>query len=250
MAVGLLAVSNAHADDVRVAVAANFTAPLETLAEVFAAQTPHRLKISSGASGGLYTAIKQGAPYDLLLSADQVRPQRLVAEGDAEPASLCTYAVGRLTLWSADAGRIPEKDPASALRQPGLRYVALANPDVAPYGAAAREVLQKLGLWEALAGKRVQGMDIGQAFQMVATGNAELGFVAASALVDGKRGGSRWDVPPDRYAPLAQDAVLLKRAQDKAAARSFLEFLGGAAARALIERHGYARAVSGACGGT
>lgn len=238
----------AHAGEATIAVAANFTAPVEKLAEAFAAQSTHRVKIASGATGGLYTSIKQGAPYDLLLSADQARPQRLIAEGDAVPGSLCTYAVGRLALWSSDADRIPSKDPTSALRNPALRHVAIANPDVAPYGAAAREVLQTLGLWDTLAGKRVQGMDIGQTFAMVSTGNAELGFVAASALADGSAGGSRWDVPAELHAPLAQDVVLLKRAAANEAALAFHAFLGSSDARALIEHYGYARAASGACG--
>lgn len=238
----------ARAEEATVAVAANFSAPAAALAESFARQPGgHRVRISSGSTGGLYTSIKQGAPYDLLLSADSARPQRLAEEGDAVAASRCTYALGQLVLWSTDADRIGD-DPRAALQDPALRHLAIANPDVAPYGAAAREVLQGFGLWEPLAAKRVQGMDISQTWQMVASGNAELGFVAASAL-SGETRGSRWNVPPGLHAPLAQDAVLLKRGADNAAAVAFLRYLGSAEARALIRAQGYALADSGACGG-
>lgn len=243
----LLVSAGAAAAEATVAVAANFSAALQQLATDFAARTEHRLRIASGATGGLYTAIRQGAPYDLLLAADSERPQRLVAEGEALADSRCTYAVGRLVLWSAERGRIGP-DPVMALANPALRHLAIANPDVAPYGAAAREVLQHFGLWQALSPRLVQGMDIGQTYQMVATGNAELGLVAESALVDDTRRGSRWDVPPAFHAPLNQDAVLLRRGANNPAALAFLHYLGGSSARQRIEALGYARAATGACG--
>lgn len=244
----LLVAGRAQADEAIVAVAANFAAPIEKLAEAFAAQSPHRIKVSSGSTGGLYTLIVQGAPFDLLLSADQARPERLVNEQRAIADSRCTYAVGQLVLWSSDPARIGD-DPEATLRNPGWRHLAIANPDVAPYGAAAREVLQGMKLWDTLAPKLVQGVDIGQAYHMVSSGNAELGFVAASSLTAARQtGGSRWNVPADLHAPLSQDAVLLNRGKDNAAARDFLAFLGSEAGRSLIRDYGYGIADSNACG--
>lgn len=243
----LLISASTSASEATVAVAANFTAPLQQLIADFSAHSTHRLRVASGSTGGLYTAIRQGAPYDLLLAADSLRPQRLVEEGVAVAGSRCTYAVGRLILWSADPSAIAA-DPVMALAHPALRHLAIANPDTAPYGVAAREVLEGLGLWQALAPRLVRGMDIGQTYQMVATGNAEIGFVAASSLPTPDPTGSRWEVPPQLYSPLTQDAVLLQRAQDNPAALAFLRYLGSAPALQRIAALGYAPANRRACG--
>lgn len=231
-----------------VAVAANFLAPAEQLAARFEADSGHRLRLASGSTGSLYTLVSQGAPFDLLLAADQARPLRLGAAGLAVAETRCTYALGRLLLWSAEAARIGE-DPQAALRDPALRHLAIANPATAPYGAAAQQVLRQLGLWDALQERLVRGMDVGQTYHMVVTGNAELGFIAASSLAAAPSpGGSRWRVPASLHAPLAQDAVLLRRGAGNAAAEGFLRFLGSDAAWPTIARYGYARPASAACG--
>ncbi|MDT0498090.1 molybdate ABC transporter substrate-binding protein [Algiphilus sp. W345] len=238
----------AQAADATIAVAANFAAPVEQLVEAFEQQTGHSLRVSSGSTGSLYTLITQGAPFDLLIAADQARPQRLIDEELAVRETRCTYAVGRLVLWSRDADRIGD-DPKPALTDSALRHLAIANPDTAPYGAAAREVLTRLGVWTQLQSRLVRGMDIGQTYHMVATANAELGFVAASSLAAAgdEAGGSRWTVPDDLHTPLAQDAVLLKRGRDNAAAIGFLRYLGSENAQRSIRRFGYEIAADAAC---
>ncbi len=234
-AVALLALAPAaaRAGEVHVAVATNFAAPARALAAAFAAETGHRAVISDGSTGKLYAQIVNGAPFEVLLAADVERPRQLEAEGGAVAGSRFTYALGRLVLWSASAARGGGED---ALRG-DFRHLAIANPELAPYGTAARQVLEELGLWENLQGRLVRGEDIGQTFQFVATGNAELGFVALSQTVG--KGGSQWIVPADRHAPLEQQAVLLARGRDDEAARAFLAYLRGDAARARIERAGY-----------
>ena len=239
----------AQAADATIAVAANFAAPVEQLVEAFEQQTGHSLRVSSGSTGSLYTLITQGAPFDLLIAADQARPQRLVDEELAMRGTRCTYAVGRLVLWSRDADRIGD-DPKPALTDSALRHLAIANPDTAPYGAAAREVLTRLGVWTQLQPRLVRGMDIGQTYHMVATANAELGFVAASSLAAAgdEAGGSRWNVPDALHTPLAQDAVLLERGRNNAAAIGFMRYLGSEDARGTIRRYGYEIAADAACG--
>ncbi len=228
----------APAAEVAVAVAANFTAPLEKLATVFEKQSGHHLVVSSGSSGKLYLQITAGAPFAVLLSADAERPLRLEREGAAVPGTRFTYALGTLVLWSRDPGLV---DPAGAVLAGGrFRHLAIPNPELAPYGAAARQVLQSLGLWQKLAPRLVQGEDLGQTFQFVATGNAELGFVALSQVrAAGGPRGSLWLVPAARYHPIEQQAVLLARGKDDPAARAFLDFLRSAPARALIQEFGY-----------
>ena len=239
----------AQAADATIAVAANFAAPVEQLVEAFEQQTGHSLRVSSGSTGSLYTLITEGAPFDLLIAADQARPQRLVDEELAMRGTRCTYAVGRLVLWSRDADRIGD-DPKPALTDSALRHLAIANPDTAPYGAAAREVLTRLGVWTQLQSRLVRGMDIGQTYHMVATANAELGFVAASSLAAAgdEAGGSRWNVPDALHTPLAQDAVLLERGRNNAAAIGFMRYLGSEDARGTIRRYGYEIAADAACG--
>ncbi len=225
------------ADEALVAVAANFAAPLAEVERAFEETTPHRLRVAVGSTGKLYAQILHGAPFDILLAADQERPELLERAGLTVTGSRRTYASGRLTLWSADPERIQGDVPA-LLAAGSFRRLAMANPALAPYGAAAEEVLQGFGLYAALREKIVTAENIGQTYAMVATGNAEIGFVATSGLwaVDG---GSRWDVPADRHAPIRQDAVLLARAADNVAAREFLDFLRDDRARAVISGFGY-----------
>jgi molybdate transport system substrate-binding protein len=232
------ALRSARAAEVSVAVAANFTAPLDKLAAAFEKASGHHLVISSGSSGKLYLQITAGAPFEVMLSADSERPLRLEKEGAAVAGSRFTYAIGKLVLWSRDPGLV---DPAGAvLAGNRFRHLAIPNPGLAPYGAAARQVLQGLDLWQKLAPRLVQGEDIGQTWQFVATGNAELGFVALSQVrAAGKPQGSLWIVPAERYNPIEQQAVLLARGKDDPAARAFLDFLRSAPARALIQDFGY-----------
>jgi molybdate transport system substrate-binding protein len=239
LAVVLLA-GAANAGTVLVAVAANFAGAAEAIAAGFSQASGHSAVITTGATGKLYAQIVEGAPFEVLLSADSATPARLEADGLAVAGAGFTYAVGGLTLWSADAGRIGA-DPKMALSDPELRFVAIANPDLAPYGLAAREALQRMGLWDGLQERIVQGQNIGQAFGLVQTGAAELGFVARSALdVPGAEfGGSRWDVPQALFAPLRQDAALLSAGANNPAAVAFMAYLAGDDARAVIEAYGY-----------
>jgi molybdate transport system substrate-binding protein len=233
----LLAVgSPAQAGEVHVAVATNFAPTCEAIGKDFTAASGHRVLISSGSSGKLAAQIETGAPFELFLSADAERPRHLEAQGLAVAGSRFPYAVGRLVLWSAKPDFV---DPAGAvLAGDSFRHLAIANPELAPYGAAAREVLTRLGHWQRLEPRLVRGEDIGQTFQFVATGNAELGFVALAQLV-GRDDGSRWPVPAELHAPIEQQAVLLATGAGDEAARAFLAFLRGEAARARIEQAGY-----------
>ena len=226
----------AVADTAPAAVAANFTPTAQALAARFEALTGHRLVISSGSSGKLYTQIVNGAPFDLFLSADEDRPRELEAEGRGLPGTRFTYAVGQLLLWSSDPALVDAE--GAVLRSDRFRRLAVANPRTAPYGAAAMAVLRRLGLEERLASRLVQGENIAQAYQFVATGNAELGFVAL-AQVRAAPGGSAWEVPRDLYPAVEQQAVLLDRGRDNPAARGFLDFLRTPEARALIREAGY-----------
>lgn len=225
---------------VLVAVAANFAEAAEALAPGFEAETGHDLALAVGSTGKLYAQIAAGAPFDVLLAADRARPARAEAEGLAVPGTRFTYATGRLTLWSPDPARIGPDGPA-ALTAPDAAHIALANPDLAPYGAAAAEALAALGLTAALEDRIVMGQNIGQTFALVATGNAELGFVALSSVLSPRLAekGSRWDVPADLYAPIRQDAVLLRHGADNQGARAFLAYLQSDAARPLLARFGY-----------
>jgi molybdate transport system substrate-binding protein len=238
--VGILLPTAASADEALVAVAANFSEVVERLAANFESASGHSLTVTTGSTGKLYAQIRNGAPFDVLLAADQRRPELLEKEGRAVAGSRFTYAVGRLTLWSPDPERVTA-DGAETLRSGAFRKLAIANPDLAPYGAAARETLTALGLLDTLGDRVVMGENIGQAHALVATGNAELGFVALSFVLSprNRTPGSRWDVPQDLHAPIRQDAVLLIRAADNPAARAFLDYLKSAEARAVIESFGY-----------
>lgn len=230
----------ASAGEARIAVAANFAEAMDDLEPAFESATGHDLIVSTGSTGQIYAQIVNGAPYDIFLAADEERPALLEEQGTAVAGSRFTYAVGRLTLWSAGSQGIGE-DGAATLSRGDFRHLAIANPDLAPYGAAALETLAALGLREALKGKIVMGQNVGQAHALVSTGNAELGFVALSSVLALPSGseGSRWDVPDELYAPIRQDAVLLTRAADNAAARAFLDWLQSDEARAIIAAHGY-----------
>lgn len=223
-----------------VAVAANFSEVAERLAKDFERESGHTLTFVAGSTGKLYAQIANGAPFEVFLSADQERPERLEKEGLAVAGSRFTYATGRLTLWSREPGRIG-RDGAAILRQGRFRHLAIANPALAPYGAAAKQALEKLGLWERCKDRIVMGQTIGQAHTLVDSGNAELGLVALSSVLSPRNDtkGSRWDVPSDLHAPIHQDAVLLARAARNPAARGFLDFLRSATGRAVIASYGY-----------
>ena len=228
----------AMADEVRVAVAANFTGAAQELAPLFEKLTGHSVKISFGSTGKLYTQIENGAPFDVFLAADSRRPKKAEDEGLAVAGTRFTYAKGKLVLWSPKKGIF--KDGEAYLKKRSFSRVALANPKTAPYGLAAEQVLEHLGLWGDVQGKLVRGDSIAQTFQFVATGNAELGFVAYSQIMKWKdRDGSLWIVPDSYYAPIEQQAVLLKKGADNPAARAFVEFLEGVKARSVIEGFGY-----------
>ena len=230
---------SAQADEVRVAVAANFATPLKTLAAEFEKESGHTLALSAGASGKLYAQIKSGAPFDVFLSADDETPSRLEKEGDAVSGSRFTYAVGRLVLWSAQLNTVDAQ--GAVLKTGNFKHLALAAPHLAPYGAAAVQTMTQLGLLAALTPRFVQGESIGQTYSFVASGNAELGFVALSQVFENGKisKGSGWIVPASLHEPLRQDAVLLVRARDKVAARALLTFLKSEKARALIRAFGY-----------
>lgn len=238
--IGGVPAGEARAGEVQVAVAANFAGPMGPIAEGFEAATGHELKLSSGATGKFYTQIALGgAPFDVLLAADEATPKRLIDEGHAEAGSAFTYAIGRLALWSAQPGRVDAQ--GAVLAEGGFAHLAIANPKVAPYGAAAMEVLDARGLRGALTPKLVTGESIAQAYQFVATGNAELGFVALSQVtVPGKPAtGSQWIVPSSLHRPIRQDAVRLKAGADNAAAAAFLDYLRSDAAQRVIQAYGY-----------
>lgn len=230
----------AAAAEALIAVAANFTEVAEALKQRYETVGGHKLALSSGSTGKLFAQIGNGAPFDILLAADAEHPALLEKSGRGVAGTRFTYAVGRLTLWSADPARIGA-DGAAALRAGGFRHIAIANPKLAPYGAAAQQALEALGLWSGMQGRIVQGENIGQVFSMVSTGNAELGFVALSSVMSprNRQMGSQWDVPAALYQPIRQDAVLLAHGKDNQAARGFLDFLKTAETRRFIAAFGY-----------
>lgn len=235
----LLFACAAHADEVQVAVAANFAAPAKRIAAEFEQATGHKAQLSFGATGKFYAQIRNGAPFEVLLSADDATPARLEQDGAAVAGSRFTYAIGRLALWSARPGVV--EAGGEVLKGGAFRHLALANPRLAPYGAAAVEVLTALKLHDTLRAKFVQGENIAQTHQFVASGSAELGFVALSQVFrDGRIAeGSGWVVPAELHAPIRQDAVLLEKGRGKAAAAAWLHFLRGDKARAVIAAYGY-----------
>lgn len=230
----VLSPTPAFAAQATIAVAANFAEPAKVIAAAFKAKTGHDVTLSFGSSGAFLTQIRQAAPFDAFLSADDERPKALAREGYAVPSSRFTYAVGKLALWSRAADALPGE---ATLRAGKFDKLGLANPVAAPYGAAALETLKALGLADALKPKIVEGSNIAQAFQFAETGNAEYAFVALSQTIG--RGGATWRVPQSLYAPIRQDAVLLQTGEANEAAKAFLDYLKGPEARAVIERFGY-----------
>lgn len=240
VAFALVMPSGAMADDTLVAVAANYAGAVQAVAEAFAKDTGHSLQITTGSTGKLYAQIAEGAPFAVLLSADAKTPERIEAEGLGVAGSRFTYAIGKLSLYSADPERIGT-DPKAALLAGDTLFIAIANPDLAPYGIAATQAMQAMGVWEAVQPKIVLGQNIGQTFSMVDTGAAQVGFVATSALqgpgITPK--GSQYDVPQEMFAPIEQDAILLNAGRDNAAAIAFLDYLKGDTAKAIAQSFGY-----------
>ncbi|MBU6957248.1 molybdate ABC transporter substrate-binding protein [Pseudomonas sp. CVAP len=235
----VFAFGSAHADEVQVAVAANFTAPIQAIAADFEKDTGHKLVAAYGATGQFYTQIKNGAPFEVLLSADDSTPQKLESEGDTVKGSRFTYAIGTLALWSAKDSYVDAK--GKVLSDNTYQHLSIANPKAAPYGLAATQVLAKLGLTDKVKNKIVEGQNITQAYQFVSTGNAEIGFVALSQIYkDGKvTGGSAWIVPADMHDPIKQDAVILNKGKDNPAAKALVAYLKGPKAAAVIKSYGY-----------
>lgn len=229
----------AHGAEVQVAVAANFAGPMQRIALQFERDTGHKAILTSGATGKFLAQIKNGAPFEVFLAADGETPMRLESEGAAVAGSRFTYAIGKLVLWSATPGVIDAR--GAVLKTGRFAHLALANPKLAPYGTAAVQTLTALGLLAALEPTFVQAESIAQAYQFVATGNAQLGFVALSQVYeDGKlKSGSAWIVPPTLYRPIRQDAVLLEKGRDKPAAVALMHYLRTEPVRRLIEAHGY-----------
>jgi molybdate transport system substrate-binding protein len=242
MVVGLAALAAAtlaRAEQVNVAVAANFTAPMNVIAAEFAKDTGHEARLAFGSSGKFYAQIRNGAPFQVFLSADDAKPARLEQEGMTVVGSRFTYAVGTLVLWSAKPGLVDDK--AEVLKHGAYNKLAVASPKLAPYGAAAMEVLDGMGLKAAVEPKLVQGENIAQTYQFVLSGNAELGFIALSQVM--KNGelssGSAWVVPSNLHQPIRQDAVILSSGQGNAAASALMNYLQGDKAKAIIRSYGY-----------
>ena len=228
--------SPAKAGEIHVAAASNFTGAAKVLAGRFEEKTGHKVVLVLGSTGKHYAQIKNGAPFEVFLAADAGRPELLEKDKIAVPGTRFTYAIGRLVLWSPNEGYVDRK--GAVLENGKYKFLALANPKLAPYGEAAKEVLQGRRLWEKLAGRLVQGENISQALQFVIAGNAELGFVALSQIIQpgSPLKGSYWMIPQCLYRPIEQQAVLLK---DTETARAFLLFIKCDAARSLIRSHGY-----------
>lgn len=231
--------SASQAETVRVAVAANFATPVKTIAENFEKATGCQVSISSGSTGKFYTQIKNGAPFDVFLAADDKTPARLEKEGETVPGSRFTYAEGKLALWSARKDMVDDK--GNILKTGHYAHLAIASPRLAPYGLAAQETLEKLQLWDTVQPRLVQGENIAQAYQFVASGNAELGFVALSQICrNGKlQNGSAWLVPANHYRPILQDAVILNKGKNNPGAAAFMQYLKSKPARQTISSFGY-----------
>jgi molybdate transport system substrate-binding protein len=228
------------AQTVTVAVAANFLGPFKHISKEFEQETGHTTRIVSGSTGKLFAQVVHGAPFEVFLAADTKRPRLLEEQKLAVPGSRFTYARGRLTLWSADPNRI-DGDGVAILKKGAFHHLALANPKTAPYGQAAQTTLQALNLWDTLRPRIVQGESVGQTFQFIATGNAELGFVALSQVLalNPSEQGSRWEVPARYHDPIAQDAVLLEQGRGNPAAEALMEYLKSPEAKTMIQTFGY-----------
>jgi len=222
-----------------VAVAANFSAPMKVIAQAFERETGHKAVLSFGATGQLYAQIRNGAPFSILLAADELTPAKIEKEGLGVTGTTFTYAIGQLVLWSKNPGRVDEQ--GEILKKGGFTKLAIANPKLAPYGAAAIEVLNHLGVMHQVKPKIVEGANIAQTFQFVFSENAELGFVALSQVYEnGKlKQGSGWRVPASMYSPIKQDAILLNSGRDNPAARALMQYLQSDAAKRVIQDFGY-----------
>ncbi|MBF0133821.1 MAG: molybdate ABC transporter substrate-binding protein [Magnetococcales bacterium] len=231
--------SPALADPVQVAVAANFTGPVKIIAANFEKETPHQVNLSFGATGKLYAQIRNGAPFEVLLAADAKTPAKLEQEGETVSGSRFTYAIGKLVLWSPKPGTVD--DQGKVLEKNDFAHLAVADPKLAPYGAAAVETLTALGLLQTIQPKFVQGENIAQTYQFVASGNAELGLITLSQVMkEGKvTEGSAWIVPAALHQPIRQDAVILNKGKDNAAARAWMDYLKSEQARMVIRSFGY-----------
>jgi molybdate transport system substrate-binding protein len=230
--------SQVHADEVSVAVAANFYAPMQKIALEFEKDTGHKIVAAFGSTGKFYAQIKNGAPFEVLLAADDETPARLVMENTALAGSQFTYAIGKLVLWSAKPAVVD--GAGEILKKGGFDHIALADPKLAPYGAAAVEAMKALGVYDALQAKIVTAENISQAYQFISSGNALVGFVALSqVLKDRKIEGSAWIVPGTLYQPLRQDLVILEKGKGKPAAEALMKFLKGDKAKAVIKSFGY-----------
>ena len=243
LAVALIAAAcgDPRGNEVRVAVAANFLSTLRALQPEFERASGSRLVITSGSTGLLYAQIRSGAPFDILLSADQERPRLLAAEGFGDAADIFTYAIGRLALWSVGQERIDETS-LGMLDDPRYRWIAIAAPDVAPYGRAAQQALESVGMWERVSARIVRGQNVAQAFAMVETGNADIGFVALSQALSYDGESSYAIVPSSLHDPIRQDAIVLSGSSDRATVDDFVEFLRSPTAARILEQSGYAAA--------
>lgn len=238
-ATATLTAATAVADEVTIAVASNFTAPMQAIAARYEATSNHKIKMAFGSSGKIYAQIRHGAPFDAFFSADQEKPARLISEGLAETDSRITYAEGKLVLWSTHSDLVDNS--GTILKTTRFNKLALANPKLAPYGAAAQQVLQNMHLDADTRSRWVQGENISQTYQFAASGNADLGFVALSQVMRNGEivDGSAWIVPQSLYTPIKQDAIVLKRAADNPALAEFWAFIQGPQARAIMAAYGY-----------
>jgi len=234
-----LSTFTAQADTVLVAVASNFTKPMTEIAAAFEKATGHSADLSFGSSGKFVSQLENGGPYEVFLSADDKNPIKLEQTGLAVENSRFTYALGKFVLWSATPGLVD--DQGQILSKGGFKHLALADPKLAPYGAAAVEVLKNLNLFDKLQPLFVLGENIAQTHQFISTGNAELGFIALSQVIDNGRiaTGSGWIIPADRYKPIRQDAILLKNGAENPAAPALLKFLKSPEALVIIKKYGY-----------
>ena len=231
-----LNVAPAAAATVQIAVASNFMEPAKEIATAFTAQTGHQANLSFAPSGQIYVQLTHGAPFEIFLSADKERPQQAEKDGFSVYGARFTYAVGRLVLYSTRPGFVDAN--GKVLARGDFEHLAIADPAIAPYGLAAVQSLRKLGLYDRLKPKIVQGSSIVQTFQFVQTGAAEVGFVALSQVIN-RPEGSRWIVPATLHSPIDQQAVLLKTGANNPAAKAFMAFLKSATARAIIRSYGY-----------
>ncbi len=239
LAAALLLAASAHAAEVKVAVAANFAQPMKEIAVEFEKETGHKVALSQGATGKFYAQISNGAPFEIFLSADDETPGKLVREGKAVAGTQFTYAIGRLVLWSPNASLVDQG--GGVLKTDKFKFLSIANARVAPYGRAAVQTMQKLGVLTALEPRVVQGESISQTHQFVSSGNAQLGFVALSQVWEGGKlkSGSAWIVPEEMHEPLRQDVVLLNPGRDSKAAAALMAYLKSDKAAKIIERFGY-----------